>query len=623
MAISDSRLDLLSLRRAPDILAEITAELARGTPAIALISDMGRPERSRLLERLHTYLVRENIRVIVVDSIDGEPIGLRRFCELLVAASPSGARSRGIAEHLAMTFTSPRGGERGLALIIENADVLSAEALGFAERLATASGVRTLPIQVLLVGSRTLQSRLPEAGSFVVKSLARVGTAPGRSTAGTPGGKTAGRGLAATGCVAALFFFLTGATGDRERERERVSAEAASAGKVLAVRSALPAIPGEHGKSPARQPPAEPAQAAQPATLAGRETSPAAQPPAEPAQAAQPATLADRETSPAAQPPAEPAQAAQPATLAGQETSPAGQPPAGPAQAAQPATLAGQEANPAAQPPADTAQAAQPAALAGQETSPAAQPPAEPARTMLPSAIDEREAVPATEHPAGSSTPQPSIENRPIPVQPAQADDTGAAPSTMFATPPSASSREDAAVPPRAERDAAQDPSPAATTAQVLATNEPLGQSAPEAPPAATTGVASPTSTVEPASVAPRAADAANAVSAAASPASAAEQPQAKPSPAAVALLARGDELIAIGDVATARVVYERAAALKSGRGATSTGRTYDPRFLHQIGAVGVVPDPETAAAWYRKGAALGDEAAASLLGNLGSRASQ
>jgi TPR repeat protein len=115
---------------------------------------------------------------------------------------------------------------------------------------------------------------------------------------------------------------------------------------------------------------------------------------------------------------------------------------------------------------------------------------------------------------------------------------------------------------------------------------------------------------------------------AAASAAQSATKPQRPPpssaSPAAVAaLLARGDALIAIGDVAAARLVYQRAAALASARAATATGKTYDARFLQAIGAIGVVADPEAAAAWYRKGAALGDEDAAPLLGGLDLRASQ
>ena len=95
------------------------------------------------------------------------------------------------------------------------------------------------------------------------------------------------------------------------------------------------------------------------------------------------------------------------------------------------------------------------------------------------------------------------------------------------------------------------------------------------------------------------------------------------PTAAAATLLARGDALVAIGDVAAARLAYQRAAAPASARAATAAGKTYDPRFLQAIGAIGVVADPGAAAAWYRKGAALGDEDAAPLLGGLEAEASR
>ncbi len=115
---------------------------------------------------------------------------------------------------------------------------------------------------------------------------------------------------------------------------------------------------------------------------------------------------------------------------------------------------------------------------------------------------------------------------------------------------------------------------------------------------------------------------------AAAGAAQSATKPQPPPpsgaSPAVVAaLLARGDALIAIGDVAAARLVYQRAAAHASARAATAAAKTYDPRFLRAIGAIGVVADPDAAAAWYRRGSALGDEDATPLLGGLEGKASQ
>jgi hypothetical protein len=79
-------------------------------------------------------------------------------------------------------------------------------------------------------------------------------------------------------------------------------------------------------------------------------------------------------------------------------------------------------------------------------------------------------------------------------------------------------------------------------------------------------------------------------------------------------LLRRGDELIALGDVSSARLLYKRAAAGGDARAATGVGKTYDPLFLSAIGARGIQPDPQAAAAWYRKAIDLGDHSATERL---------
>jgi type II secretory pathway predicted ATPase ExeA len=102
------------------------------------------------------------------------------------------------------------------------------------------------------------------------------------------------------------------------------------------------------------------------------------------------------------------------------------------------------------------------------------------------------------------------------------------------------------------------------------------------------------------------------------------EAPQSRaPSAAVAALLARGDSLIAIGDIAAARLVFQRAVRADSGLAATAIGQTYDPRFLRRIGAVGIVPDPGAAATWYRKAIALGDARAVALLSGLEAETAQ
>jgi TPR repeat protein len=77
------------------------------------------------------------------------------------------------------------------------------------------------------------------------------------------------------------------------------------------------------------------------------------------------------------------------------------------------------------------------------------------------------------------------------------------------------------------------------------------------------------------------------------------------------ALMARGQEFLALGDISAARLFYERAAESGSARAMTALGTTYDPDFLARIKAVGIRPDPALAAEWYRKAMAFdGTEAA-------------
>jgi len=70
-------------------------------------------------------------------------------------------------------------------------------------------------------------------------------------------------------------------------------------------------------------------------------------------------------------------------------------------------------------------------------------------------------------------------------------------------------------------------------------------------------------------------------------------------------LLRRGDAMLKQGDVVWARLFYERAAAAGSGQGATSAGKTYDPKFLASIDAIGMKGDVARAIEWYRVASTL------------------
>lgn len=73
-------------------------------------------------------------------------------------------------------------------------------------------------------------------------------------------------------------------------------------------------------------------------------------------------------------------------------------------------------------------------------------------------------------------------------------------------------------------------------------------------------------------------------------------------------LLARGDSFVVIGDIASARVFYERAASAGDGRAALRMGTTFDPAFLRRAGLPRTFGDPTQARSWYRRAFDLDDE---------------
>ncbi|MBV8591519.1 MAG: AAA family ATPase [Acetobacteraceae bacterium] len=83
------------------------------------------------------------------------------------------------------------------------------------------------------------------------------------------------------------------------------------------------------------------------------------------------------------------------------------------------------------------------------------------------------------------------------------------------------------------------------------------------------------------------------------------------------ALLARGSELLALGDLSGARHFYQLAAAEGSAEAAAAVGRTYDPLFLAQAGARGVQADFAKAIEWYSRATAAGDAQAEKRLQEL------
>jgi TPR repeat protein len=82
----------------------------------------------------------------------------------------------------------------------------------------------------------------------------------------------------------------------------------------------------------------------------------------------------------------------------------------------------------------------------------------------------------------------------------------------------------------------------------------------------------------------------------------------------------QGEEFITVGDVVTARIVFQRAAEAGDANAALAVGATYDPTVLAKLGAVGISGDTAQARSWYEKAERLGSPEARRRLGALANR---
>jgi hypothetical protein len=83
------------------------------------------------------------------------------------------------------------------------------------------------------------------------------------------------------------------------------------------------------------------------------------------------------------------------------------------------------------------------------------------------------------------------------------------------------------------------------------------------------------------------------------------------------ALLARGNALEATGDLAGARLVFQRAAEAGNARAAFMLAETYDPIVLETLRESGLASNVETARVWYAKAKDLGSDEAPERLERL------
>ncbi len=226
--------------------------------------------------------------------------------------------------------------------------------------------------------------------------------------------------------------------------------------------------------------------------------------------------------------------------------------------------------------------------------------------------------IPKTEERVADTSPASAF-----PPADAAAEATQVAPAPSAAPPPPAAQAEPA--------QSAQAPRRVLTTHVVRWPDQAQDNAAPQPPRAASVGAAWPSvRSAPPPAPAPSAPENSLAYAPALSPAPTQPAPvrpaptRAAPTPAPAGdvdevqlLLKQGQEFVADGDLATARVVLRRAAQAGASAAAFALAQTYDPKVLAKMRARGVEPDPAEARRWYEMAQRLGSTEAAQQLERL------
>ena len=80
------------------------------------------------------------------------------------------------------------------------------------------------------------------------------------------------------------------------------------------------------------------------------------------------------------------------------------------------------------------------------------------------------------------------------------------------------------------------------------------------------------------------------------------------------ALMERGRDLLKSGDIASARLLFQRLATAGIADAALALATTYDPRYLAQHNLIGIAGDETTAHHWYQRASELGSTEAGHIL---------
>lgn len=154
------------------------------------------------------------------------------------------------------------------------------------------------------------------------------------------------------------------------------------------------------------------------------------------------------------------------------------------------------------------------------------------------------------------------------------------------------------------------------TLAVISASSLPLGNQAPQTPPQATAAAGPPQPDTSNSVTQPETSGA----GAASAPPSSRIPTTPQDNERALGLVAKGNEMLEEGDVAAARLYYQRGADLGLAKAAVALAETYDPNELSRWPVAGLQADVATARRWYEHALQLGAPEANDRLRRLTSR---
>ena len=139
--------------------------------------------RVKFLDRLLPALRLDRFHIVRATSLGGTPLDLRCLMDQVVGPDCQAGTDR--AEQFFTALMTPEPGETRLAVIIDDAHLLTDQTLRYLGLIASVSNVTPMPLQFLLVGTQQLWTRLPVAGCLAADkvstsiSLADEDAAPG------------------------------------------------------------------------------------------------------------------------------------------------------------------------------------------------------------------------------------------------------------------------------------------------------------------------------------------------------------------------------------------------------------------------------------------------------------